>query len=97
MTTQISEITLLPPCPTISETIGVPLGCMKRIAETAVENGLRAGEMRAPSMHKSGKRSWIRMEPLRNGVRAEIHLHNEDDIEKMIAKLRPLLKKRRQA
>ena len=73
------------------------MGCMKRIAETAVENGLRAGEMRAPSMHKSGKRSWIRMEPLRNGVRAEIHLHNEDDIEKMIAKLRPLLKKRRQA
>jgi hypothetical protein len=68
---------------------------LKNIGVTSEKQGVRAGGRRAPSTHKVGKRSWVRIEPLASGVRAELHLHDDEDVDKVTAKANELIRKMR--
>ncbi|MCH8904971.1 MAG: hypothetical protein IIA45_13780 [Bacteroidetes bacterium] len=39
------------------------------------------------------KRSWMRVEPLTEGVRIELHLHQMDSSDKALKQLRELLRR----
>jgi ParB family chromosome partitioning protein len=65
------------------------------LGKRATKEGLRRAKRLRPRTQKLGKNSWVRFEPIIDGIRAELHLSNNDDISSVMRTLSKLLRKKR--
>lgn len=61
------------------------------IGKEAVRLGTREAEKLKPKITPLGKKSFVRFEPVKNGIRLEIHINKLDNLDKILSEVRRLV------
>jgi len=66
---------------------------LTEMGNTAAASGVKAAKALAPKKTAISEDSWVRIEPVRGALRAELHLASGDDIDDALAKVKAALEK----